>query len=162
MKRMIVSRSHLNIFLRGIWMIPLFVWVGHLSHWRYLEHTIMFMALVALVLFNILYFSGAIFYIGENGVGMRILLFKKRIIPWEEIKAYGVFRTRNIDVVYFAKRNVPWNLCQEINAKPRLKEMEWLAFAEFDKHFMKNAAPYLPAEMADFLKERARQGGFEE
>lgn len=144
-------------------MIPLFVWVeGYLCHWRYLDNIIMFMALVALVLFNILYFSGAIFYIGENGVGMRILLFKKRIMPWEEIKAYGVFRARGIDVVYFAKRNVPWDLCQDITAKPRLKEMEWLAFAEFDKHFMKNAAPYLPAEMADFLKERARQGGFEE
>ncbi len=113
-------------------------------------------------LYIILRFAGGIFYIGEAGVGMRLLVLKKRFIPWDQIKACGVFQSGRINIAFFATKEMPWELQERFTEKSRANEIDWVAFAEFDRHFVKIALPYLPPDISAVMRERARQMGFEE
>ncbi len=165
MKKIIVSKSHLRLWISGIVFcaaVLVILWFfsgGKLPFTLFGEIIIMMAIGIAICVYNILFFSGAIFYISEYGVGMRILCIKKRIIPWSEIKTCGVFQSGKINIVYFSTKPIPWELQEKITMKPRWHEIDWLAFAEFDRCFVEKACPYFPPEIATILRERARQTG---
>ncbi len=168
MKRILVSRSHLKLFINAILLLCTFtlgVWYFAGKKLPFIDfYDIILMSSVGIVLslYIILRFAGGIFYIGETGVGMRLLVLKKSFIPWEKIRVCGVFQSGGISIVFFATKEMPWELQERFTEKSRAKEIDWIAFAEFDRHFVKIALPYLPPDISAVMRERARQMGFEE
>lgn len=165
MKKIVVSKSHLKLWLSGIMfcgavLVLLWLFSGRKLLFTLHGHVIIMMAVgIAIGAYNILYFSGGLFYIGEYGVGMRILCIKKRVIPWSEVETCGVFQSGKINIAYFSTKPISWELQEKFTTKPRWREIDWLAFAEFDRSFMEKACPYFPPEIEAIMRKRARQLG---
>lgn len=165
MKKCMVSRSRLRIYLVGM----LFLYSGLPMLWYFsgktlskdLDMVIICVAGTLLMLFLIIGFSGGTFYIGEEGVGMRLFLVKKRIIPWSEIKECGVFPANGIYIVYFASKHLSSEKMNRFLDSSRFRDIDWLAFAEFDTHFLERTYPFMPPKFAAIMRERARQVGLD-
>ena len=163
MKKCIVSRSHFRTLLGGI----LFLYSGLPMIWYFSGKTLskvpdlVFICIAGTIvmLISILGSSGGLIYVGEEGVGMRLFLAKKRIIPWSEIEDCGVFHTNKIFVVYFSTKRLPFELMSRFFDRSRVRDIDWIAFAEFDAHFVKKMVPAMPPKYATIMRERARQLG---
>ena len=119
----------------------------------------LFISYLFYVMYYIVGFYGGVFYIGREGVGIKLPFRKRSFFSWSEIEECGVIQLTNMSVAYFATKHVTIEDQNRIFNGKWSKGTKMMAFAELDQNFVEKAFPFIPEAFAETMRKYARFEG---